>query len=128
MEENKVTISLKEYLKLYDGQKERDKEFQTLLAMVFENTELTGDKKNLKFDYYNSKNIYSAKETADIVSEKIALLVKIRFEHDLRKIYDPYETDQRLVERQEDLMYDMLYATETYMDLNRSNKINIKNY
>lgn len=79
-------------------------------------------------DYYNSKNIYSAKETADIVSEKIALLVKIRFEHDLRKIYDPYETDQRLVERQEDLMYDMLYATETYMDLNRSNKINIKNY
>ena len=79
-------------------------------------------------DYYNSKNIYSAKETADIVSEKIAWLVKIRFEHDLRKIYDPYETDQRLVERQEDLMYDMLYATETYMDLNRSNKINIKNY
>lgn len=78
--------------------------------------------------YYNSKNIYSAKETADIVSEKIALLVKIRFEHDLGKIYDPYETDQRLVERQEDLMYDMLYATETYMDLNRSNKINIKNY
>nr|DAW37680.1 MAG TPA: hypothetical protein [Caudoviricetes sp.] len=55
MEENKVTISLNEYLKLYDGQKERDKEFQTLLAMVFENTELTGDKKNLKFDYYNSK-------------------------------------------------------------------------
>lgn len=55
MEENKVTISLKEYLKLYDGQKERDKEFQTLLAMVFENTELTNDKKGLKFDYYNSK-------------------------------------------------------------------------
>lgn len=55
MEENKVTILLNEYLKLYDGQKERDKEFQTLLAMVFENTELTGDKKNLKFDYYNSK-------------------------------------------------------------------------
>ena len=77
--------------------------------------------------YYNSKN-YSAKETTDIVSEKIALLVKIRFEHDLRKIYDPYETDQRLVERQVDLMYYMLFATETYMDLNRSNKINIKNY
>ena len=55
MEENKVTISLNEYLKLYDGQKERDKEFQTLLAMVFENTKLTGDKKDLKFDYYNSK-------------------------------------------------------------------------
>lgn len=79
-------------------------------------------------DYYNSKRMYSAKETADIVGEKIALLTKIRFEHDLRDIYDPYETDQSLVERQEDLMYDMLYATETYMDLRRANKINIKNY
>lgn len=55
MEENKVTISLNEYLKLYDGQKERDKEFQILLAMVFENTDLTDNKKDLKFDYYNSK-------------------------------------------------------------------------
>ena len=55
MEENKITISLNEYLKLYDGQKERDKEFQILLAMVFENTDLTDNKKDLKFDYYNSK-------------------------------------------------------------------------
>lgn len=78
--------------------------------------------------YYNSKKLYSAKETTDIVGEKIAMLTKIRFEHDLANIYDPYETDQSLVERQEDLMYDMLYATETYMDLRRANKINIKNY
>lgn len=55
MEENKVILSLEEYLKLYDGQKERDKEFQTLLAMIFENTELTNNKKDLRFDYYNSK-------------------------------------------------------------------------
>ena len=78
--------------------------------------------------YYNSLSKYSAKETADIIGEKIAMLIKIRFEHDLRDIYDPYETDQILVERQEELMYDMLYATETYMDLRRLNKINIKNY
>ena len=55
MEENKVTLSLKDYLNLYDGLKETNKEFQTLLAMVFENTELTDDKKDLKFDYYYSK-------------------------------------------------------------------------
>ena len=78
--------------------------------------------------YYNSLNKYSAKETVDIIGEKIAMLTKIRFEHDLRDIYDPYETDQILVERQEELMYDMLYATETYMDLRHSNKLNIKNY
>lgn len=79
-------------------------------------------------DYYNSKRMYSAKEIADIVGEKVAMLTKIRFEHDLTDIYDPYETDQSLVERQEDLMYDMLYATETYMDQRRANKINIKKY
>ena len=78
--------------------------------------------------YYNSLKKYSAKEIADIVSEKISMLTKIRFEHDLSNIYDPYETDQILVKRQEDLMYDMLYATETYMDLRRLNKLNIKNY
>ena len=78
--------------------------------------------------YYNSLNKYSYKETCDIVCEKIAMLTKIRFEHDLRKIYDPYETDQILVERQEELMYDMLYATEQYMELRHFNKTNIKNY
>ena len=78
--------------------------------------------------YYNSLNKYSAKETTDIIGEKIAMLTKIRFEHDLRNIYNPYEKDQILIERQKDLMYEMLYATETYMELRFSNKINIKNY
>ena len=78
--------------------------------------------------YYNSVKKFSAKEIADIVGEKIAMLTKIRFEHDLRNIYNPYEKDQILIERQKDLMYEMLYATETYMELRFSNKINIKNY
>ena len=78
--------------------------------------------------YYNSMKKYSSNETVDIVGEKIAMLTKIRFEHDLRDIYDSYEIDQRLVERQEYLMYCILYATETYMNLRHSNKINIKNY
>lgn len=78
--------------------------------------------------YYNSLNKYSIKEITDIVSEKISMLTKIRFEHDLSKIYDPYEMDDIFVERQEELMYDMLFATEAYMDLRRLNKINIKNY
>ena len=41
--------------------------------------------------YYNSVKKFSAKEIADIVGEKIAMLTKIRFEHDLRNIYNPYE-------------------------------------
>ena len=78
--------------------------------------------------YYNSVKKFSSKEIADIVGEKVAMLTKIRFEHDLRNIYNPYEKDQILIERQKDLMYEMLYATETYMELRFSNKINIKNY
>lgn len=62
MEENKVTISLKEYLELYEGQKDKNLEFQVLLELVFQNTELTTDKKNLKFDYYNSKLMTFLKE------------------------------------------------------------------
>ena len=54
--------------------------------------------------YYKSLNKYSTKEIVDITGEKIALLTKIRFEHDLRDIYDACETDPILVERQEDLM------------------------
>ena len=34
MEENKVTISLKEYIELYKGQKENDKEKQILLELI----------------------------------------------------------------------------------------------
>lgn len=78
--------------------------------------------------YYNSMKKYSSNETVDIVSEKISMLTKIRFEHDLRDIYDSYKIDQQIVERQEYLMYCILYAMETYMNLRHSNKINIKNY
>ena len=55
MEENKVTISLKEYIELYEGQKERNAEMQVLLELIFQDTELTTNNKELKFDYYNSK-------------------------------------------------------------------------
>lgn len=55
MEENKVTISLKEYIEMYEGQKERNLELQMLLELIFQDTELSSDRKSLKFDYYNSK-------------------------------------------------------------------------
>lgn len=55
MEENKVTITLEQYIELYEGQKERNTEMQVLLELLFNDTELTTDKKDLKFDYYNSK-------------------------------------------------------------------------
>lgn len=62
MEENKVTISLKEYIELYEGQKENDKEKQILLELIFNDTELTNNGKNLRFDYYNSKLMNYLKE------------------------------------------------------------------
>ena len=62
MEENKVTISLKEYIELYEGQKERNTEMQVLLELIFQDTELTTDNKELKFDYYNSKLMRFIKE------------------------------------------------------------------
>lgn len=55
MEENKVTLSLKEYIELYEGQKEKNVELQQLVELLFEDTELTSNKKELKFDYYDSK-------------------------------------------------------------------------
>lgn len=55
MEENKVVMTLKEYIELYEGQKERNIEMQLLLELIFQDTELTSNNKELKFDYYNSK-------------------------------------------------------------------------
>lgn len=62
MEENKVTISLKEYIELYEGQKENDTEKQVLLELIFNDTELTSNKEDLNFDYYNSKLMRFLKE------------------------------------------------------------------
>ena len=62
MEENKVTISLKEYIELYEGQKERNAEMQVLLELIFQDTELTTNNKELKFDYYDSKLMRFLKE------------------------------------------------------------------
>ena len=62
MEENKVTMPLKEYIELYEGQKERNAEMQVLLELIFQDTELTSDNKELKFDYYNSKLMRFLKE------------------------------------------------------------------
>ena len=76
MEENKVTISLEEYIKLYEGQKERNIEMQVLLELIFQDTELTHDKNELKFDYYNSKLMRYLKEKyPDRYKKQIELLL-----------------------------------------------------
>lgn len=62
MEENKVTISLKEYIEMYEGQKDNNVEKNVLLELVFQNTELTNNGKDLRFDYYNSKLMRYLKE------------------------------------------------------------------
>ena len=62
MEENKVILTLTDYLKMYDNQKENDKEKEILLELVFNDTELTNNNQDLKFDYYNSKLMKFLKE------------------------------------------------------------------
>lgn len=75
MEENKVTISLEEYIKLYEGQKERNSEMQVLLELIFQDTELTNNQNELKFDYYNSKLMRYLKEKyPDKYKKQIELL------------------------------------------------------
>ena len=71
MEENKVMISLEEYIKLYEGQKK----MQLLLELIFNDTELTSNNNDLKFDYYNSKLMRYLKEKyPDRYKKQIELL------------------------------------------------------
>ena len=62
MEENKVVITLSEYIRLYESQKEKNLELNMILELIFNDTELTNDGNNLKFDYYNSKLMGYLKE------------------------------------------------------------------
>ena len=71
--------------------------------------------------HFNQK--YSPSETPKIVLEKIMYLAKLRFEKDLARIYKADESDTTMLERQNDLILCMLYATEMYLtahDQNRS--------
>mgnify|MGYP005797114385 CR=1 FL=1 len=75
MEENKVMISLEEYIKLYEGQKENNTEIQLLLELIFNDTELTSNNNDLKFDYYNNKLMRYLKEKyPDRYKKQIELL------------------------------------------------------
>lgn len=65
---------------------------------------------------------YSPSETAKIVLEKIMYLAKLRFEKDLAKIYKSDESDATMLERQNDLIMCMLYATEMYMTTHEQNR------
>lgn len=62
MEENKVVITLSEYIRLYESQKEKNLELNIILELIFQDTELTSDGNKLKFDYYNSKLMAYLKE------------------------------------------------------------------
>ena len=76
MDENKVTIPLKDYIKLYEGQKERDKELQILLELIFANTELKSNKE-LKFDYYDTKLMKYLKEKyPEKYAKQVEFLIK----------------------------------------------------
>ena len=72
MEENKVTISLKEYIELYEGQKERNTEMQVLLELIFQDTELTSKKElSAKFlEKLKSLNMHYNKETKQYETNK----------------------------------------------------------
>ena len=53
MEENKVTISLKDYLEMYDKQKITESNIRTIVDILLNTAKLQNDKKALKLDAYN---------------------------------------------------------------------------
>lgn len=55
MEENKVTLKLEDYLKLYNENNELKGKLNELLSLLINNTELTNNKKQLQMDGYNCK-------------------------------------------------------------------------
>ena len=56
MEENRITISLQEYLKLYDKSKEIDSDLKELKNYLFNCFEYKKDKDTIIFDKYNLNN------------------------------------------------------------------------
>lgn len=55
MDENKVTISLKDYLEMYDKQQIADKNIRIIVDIILNSTRLQDDKKALKIETYNFK-------------------------------------------------------------------------
>ena len=80
MEENKVTISLEEYIRLYECQKNKNLELNVIIELLFQDTVLTSDGTKLKFDYYNSKLMGYLKEHYPEKYEKQIKYLKEEFE------------------------------------------------
>ena len=55
MEENKVTLKLDDYLKLYNEKNELESKLNELLSLLLNNTELTNNKKQLQLNSYDCK-------------------------------------------------------------------------
>lgn len=55
MEENKVTILLKDYLEMYDKQKITESNIRAIVDIILNTTELQENKKALKIDSYHLK-------------------------------------------------------------------------
>lgn len=55
MEENKVTLKLDDYLKLYNENTELKGKLNEILSLLINNTELTSSKKQLQLDTYHCK-------------------------------------------------------------------------
>ena len=56
MEENRINISLQEYIKLYDKSKEIDSDLKELKNYLFNCFEYKNDKDTIIFDKYNLNN------------------------------------------------------------------------
>ena len=68
--ENTVTLSLDEYLKLYDTKKEMDTNIKILIDYLFDKGFELNEKNELKFERYNLSESYMAKILKSIDGEK----------------------------------------------------------
>jgi hypothetical protein len=91
------------------------KEFDRILKEVRDKHE------RILLEFFNKK-FGDFKKSVDVSLEKLTYLCKLRFEKELVKIYDPDETDQVMIARQNELIEVMLYATEIYLSVVAKNR------
>lgn len=69
MEDNKITLSLEEYLKMYDYSREVNSTLKELKEYLFSAFEYDGEKDTIKFDKYNLNDIKMTNLLKKIISK-----------------------------------------------------------
>lgn len=81
MEENKVVLTLKEYLNLYEKSKANDIVISKIITLLLGSCELSGNKEYLELDAYTLKN-------NKINKQNIIGIIKENFNEEYEKMFN----------------------------------------